>query len=259
MEDLISIITPTYNCGMYISETIQSVIKQTYKNWEMIIVDDCSTDNTKEVVEEFKNKCSNIIYKALEQQSGAATARNLALKIAKGKYIAFLDSDDIWMPEKLEKQLKFMKNNNYYFTYTNYEEIDENSNRLNKMITGPKKITKAGMYNYCWPGCLTVMYDVEKVGLIQIENIKKNNDYALWLKVIKKENCYLLAENLAMYRKRAGSISNHSYKSLVKWHYKLFREAEKEDIFLSVINTCRNMVFGIYKKLKYSVKCKHDK
>ena len=118
-------------------------------------------------------------------------------------------------------------------------------------ITGPKKITKFGMYNYCWPGCLTVMYDVERVGLIQIKNLRKNNDYAMWLKVCKKADCYLLNEDLAMYRKRNGSISNHSYTALIKWHYKLYKEAENKNVIYSLINTCRNMIFGVYKKIRY--------
>lgn len=250
-KGLVSIITPTHNCGKYIEETIKSVIEQTYKNWEMLIIDDCSTDNTEQIVEKYQKIYPNIIYKKLQKNSGVAIARNTALKMAKGRYMAFLDSDDLWSKEKLEKQIKFMQDNNYYFTYTNYEEIDENSNLLGKRITGPKKITKVGMYNYCWPGCLTVMYDSEKVGLIQIEDIKKNNDYAMWLKVSKKANCYLLNENLARYRKRKGSISNHTYKELIKWHYKLYREAERENIIFSLFNTIRNMVFGVIKKLIY--------
>ena len=168
--------------------------------------------------------------------------------------MAFLDSDDLWVPQKLEKQIKFMKGNGYYFTYTNYSEIDENGNLNGKRITGPKKITKTGMFNYCWPGCLTVMYDASKIGLIQIEDIKKNNDYAMWLKVCKKADCYLLDEELAMYRKRSGSISNHSYIALIKWHYKLYREAEHQNLICSLFNTCRNMVFGAYKKKKYCIK-----
>ena len=254
MEDLVSIITPTYNCGKYIAETIESVIHQTYENWEMIIIDDCSTDNTKQVVESYQKQHSNIIYKVLDKNSGAAIARNTALKMAKGKYIAFLDSDDLWNNDKLEKQIKYMKENNYYFTYTNYEEIDEKSNLLNKFVTGPKKITKIGMYNYCWPGCLTVMYDAGKVGLIQIEDLKKNNDYAIWLKVIKKANCYLLNENLAKYRIRSGSISNHSVWKLIKYHYLLYKDGEKMNFLTSSFNTVRNIFFGFIKKIIYNKK-----
>ena len=252
MNDLVSIIMPSYNTGKFIKETISSVINQTYNNWELIIVDDCSTDNTDDVVKTIKD--NRIKYIKNKENSGAAISRNVALREAKGKWIAFLDSDDLWKKDKLERQIKFMEKNNYYFSYTNYVEIDENSNSNGKKITGPKKITRIGMSNYCWPGCLTVMYDSKKIGLIQIEDIKKNNDYAMWLKVCKKADCYLLNEDLAMYRKRTGSISNHSYKTLIKWHYKLYKEVEKQNIICSIVNTCRNIIFGLYKKKRYVVK-----
>lgn len=250
MEELVSIIMPSFNTALYIKESIQSIINQSYTNWELIIVDDCSLDSTEQIVNEIKDK--RVIFIKNETNSGAAYSRNKALKIAKGKWIAFLDSDDLWVPEKLEKQIKFMKENGYDFSYTNYIEIDDKSNNLNRLITGPKKITKKGMFRYCWPGCLTVMYNAEKIGLIQIENVKKHNDYAMWLKVCKKANCYLLDEVLAKYRRgRQGSISTQSYMTLIKWHYKLFKEAEKENTIKALYHTILNIVFGVYKKLKY--------
>ncbi len=250
MSQLVSIIMPSYNTGRFIAETINSVLAQTYENWEIIIVDDCSTDNTDNAIEPFLED-ERIKYFKNETNSGAAVSRNRALREARGKWIAFLDSDDLWKPDKLEKQIAFMEKNNYHFSYTNYSEIDEDSKPLGKHVTGPKRISKTGMYNYCWPGCLTVMYDAETVGLVQIADIKKNNDYAMWLKVCKKAKCYLLDEDLASYRKRQGSISNHSYKALVKWHYKLFREAEGKNSLVSAFNTCRNLGFGFIKKVKY--------
>lgn len=249
-KDLVSIITPTYNCGRFIAETINSVLAQTYNNWEMLIVDDCSSDNTKEIVEQFKD--SRIKYFCLEHNSGAAVARNTALRMAKGRWIAFLDSDDLWLPEKLERQIKFMEDNNYVFSYHKYEEIDETSMPLGKIISGPKHINNYGMIYYCWPGCLTVMYDAEKVGLIQIENIKKNNDYAMWLKVSKKATCHLLPLVLAHYRKRAGSISNSNYKTLIKWHYRLFKNAESCTSAKAAILTLNNLFWGVLKKVFYS-------
>lgn len=250
-KDLVSIITPTYNCGKFITETLESVIAQTYKNWEMIIVDDCSKDDTQIIVEKYIKKDKRIRYIKFEKNQGAAIARNTAIKEAKGKYIAFLDSDDLWSKDKLEKQLDFMKKNNYDFSYTNYEEINEKSQPLNIHVTGPKKITKSGMYNYCWPGCLTVMYNAEKVGLIQIENLSKNNDYAIWLKVIKKTNCYLLDECLAKYRIRTGSISRNSKIKLIKYHYILYKDGEKMNAIKSIFNTIRNLIFGVIKKIRY--------
>ncbi|MGB4386964.1 MAG: glycosyltransferase family 2 protein, partial [Caldicoprobacterales bacterium] len=126
MEGLVSIITPAYNCEKYIGETIESVLKQSYENWELIIVDDCSTDNTKSVVEEYIKRDKRIKYYSLDVNSGAAVARTKAMELASGEYIAFLDSDDLWMPNKLEKQISFMKANNYNFTCTSYEQVDEN-------------------------------------------------------------------------------------------------------------------------------------
>lgn len=250
MNDLVSIIMPSYNTAAYIKQSIESVLKQSYTNWELIIVDDCSSDNTDEVVKSINDV--RVKYLKNKKNSGAALSRNRALREAKGRWIAFLDSDDLWMTEKLEKQIRFMEKNGYHFSYTNYEEIDIDGNKTGVKITGPKRITKIGMFNYCWPGCLTVMYDVSKVGLIQIEDIKKNNDYAMWLKVCKKTDCYLLDEYLGQYRKgRVGSVSTHSIKTMIRWHYKLYKEAEGMGTGVSLINTGRNLVFGFYKKKRY--------
>lgn len=248
----VSIITPTWNCASFICKTIASVQAQTYQNWEMIISDDCSSDNTKEVIEPYLQADSRIKYICNENNSGAAITRNNALKVAKGKWIAFLDSDDLWLPEKLEKQVLYMVENNYHFSYTEYIEMDEDGKETGILISGPKHVSRRGMYNFCWPGCLTVMYDREYVGLIQIADIKKNNDYAMWLKVCHKADCLLLAEPLAKYRRgRSGSISTHGYVTLMKWHYKLFHEANGNNALYSLWLTAWNMVFGVYKKLKY--------
>jgi len=249
VNELVSIIMPSYNTAKFIKETVDSVLQQTYQNWELIIVDDCSSDNTDEIVATFVD--SRIKYIKNEKNSGAAISRNKALKEAKGKWIAFLDSDDIWLSDKLEKQINFMEKNNYNFSYTIYEEIDENSKQLGVTVSGPKKITKMGMYNYCWPGCLTVMYNADVIGLIQIEDLKKNNDYAMWLKVIQNANCYLLDEVLAKYRKRQGSISNHSKVKLIKYHYYLYKYGEHRSCISSSILTVRNLFFGTMKKIIY--------
>lgn len=249
---LVSIITPTYNCAHFIAETIRSVQAQTYTNWEMIISDDCSSDNTLEVITPFLESDKRIKYICNDKNSGAAITRNNALKVAKGKWIAFLDSDDLWLPEKLEKQIDFMVRNNYHFSYTKYSEIDEQSKVSGVVVSGPRKVTKCGMYAYCWLGCLTVMYDAHMVGLIQIEDIKKNNDYAMWLRVVQRADCYLLNENLAQYRRgREGSISTHHYSSLIKWHYKLFREADHKSAIISAFLTLGNMCCGVIKKILY--------
>ena len=144
-----------------------------------------------------------------------------------------------------------MEQHGYAFTYTNYQEIDQYSHNRRIFITGPKHITKWGMYAFCWPGCLTVMWDAEKIGMMQITDIKKNNDYALWLKAARKADCYLLDECLAKYRVRVGSISNHSYVTLIKWHYRLFRQAENMNVLSSIVMTGINIFFGVIKKVVY--------
>lgn len=251
-HELVSIITPTWNCAAFICETIRSVQAQTYQDWELIISDDCSTDNTKLVVDPYLQDDKRIKYICNDKNSGAAITRNNALKVAKGKWIAFLDSDDLWEPEKLERQLKFMQENGYKFSYTSYQEIDDYSKETGVVIRGPKHVSKLGMYAFCWPGCLTVMYDRDAVGLIQIEDIKKNNDYAMWLKVCQRADCYLLNEVLAKYRRgRVGSISTHGYSTMIRWHYKLWHEAMKMNVIASVFWTCINLVCGLYKKLFY--------
>lgn len=250
--DLVSIIMPSYNCGKYIEETIRSVQAQTYPDWEIVFWDDCSSDDTVSIVSRMMKEEPRIHLFQNSKNLGAAVSRNNALKVAKGDWIAFLDSDDLWEPTKLEKQVRFMEDNGYKFSYTRYSEMDAEGNLTGVEVSGPSRVTKVGMFAFCWPGCLTVMYDADAVGLIQIEDIKKNNDYAMWLKVCCKADCYLLPEVLAKYRRgRSGSVSSHGISTMIKWHYKLFREAEKMNVVASLWHTGVNLVCGFYKKLRY--------
>ena len=185
---------------------------------------------------------------------GSAVSRNIALQKANGRWIAFLDSDDLWHPEKLEKQIEFMKQNNYRFSYTNYCEIDETSKERGILISGPEVITRKMMTAYCWPGCLTVMYDAEFLGLMQTADIKINEEYALWIRIARQTNCYLLKENLAKYRRHKGSLTSKSYMELAKWHYLMFRKAENKNVIASLFCTLGNLIFGTYKKLFYCKK-----
>lgn len=255
-KELVSIIMPNYNCEKFVYETVKSVIDQTYENWELLFVDDCSTDKSVEIVESFNDSRIRILKNP--KNSGAAISRNYALREAKGKWIAFLDSDDLWHREKLERQIKFMKDNGYAFSYTFYDEIGEDGTPFNKEVKGPKRIGKRKIFRYCWMGCLTVMYDREVVGLIQIEDLKKNNDYAMWLKVCKKADCYAMEQVLSSYRVRGGSISRQSKFKLIKHHYILFRKGEKKNALSATWFTFWNLFWGVYKKLKY-VKTRKDK
>lgn len=249
-DSLISIIMPSYNTGRYIKESIESVIVQTYSNWELIIVDDCSTDNTDEVIMPLLED-KRVRYLKNEHNSGAAISRNRALREARGRWIAFLDSDDVWMPDKLEKQVTFMEENECAFSYHAYEKIDEGSHPLGILVTGPSIITKQAMYRYGYPGCLTVMYNAEEIGLVQIADIKKNNDYAMWLQICKKASCLFLPENLAQYRIRKMSISHDKFGKKLRSHYDLFRLCDGKSALESFWYASWNLFFGAIKKIRY--------
>ena len=252
MNDLVSVIMPSYNTAKFIKESINSVLNQTYESWELIIVDDCSTDNTDEIVTSFND--NRIIYVKNEKNSGAAVSRNKALKMARGKWIAFLDSDDVWLPEKLERQIEFMKKNEYHFSYTDYRIAWNGKDMEPYVYTGPEKVTKKLMYRYCYVSTITVMYEREKVGLIEIDDIKKNNDYAMWLKIIEKTDCYRLSECLSYYYKHNNSISSGSKIKLIKHHYIMFRRAMELGKIKSALYTLRNLYFGVLKKIQYTKK-----
>lgn len=251
VDGLVSIIMPSWNTEKFIAESIRSVINQTYTNWELIIVDDCSTDHTDDVVASFRD--NRIRYYHNQKNSGAALTRNKALREAIGEWIAFLDSDDLWMPEKLEHQIKFMKENGYSLSYTEYEKIDEESKALGIYVSGPEVVNKHKMYNYDYIGQLTMMYGVKEFGLIQIKDIKKNNDYAIRLQLYKKSGtaAHLLRENLAQYRVRKVSISHDKFKRKLKSHYDLFYYCDDRSAVVAAWYTCRNMFFGVLKKRNY--------
>lgn len=251
LDGLVSIIMPSWNTGKFIGESIQSVLNQTYKNWELIIVDDCSTDNTDEIVASFNDE--RIRYFRNDKNSGAALTRNRALCEARGEWIAFLDSDDLWMPKKLEKQIAFMKEKGYTFSFTEYEKIDEESKPLNIYVSGPEKVNKRKMYNYDYIGQLTMMYSAKVFGLIQIKDIKKNNDYAIRLQLFKKKGacCYLLKENLAKYRIRKKSISHDKISKKLKSHFDLFHFCDEKPILIALWYACWNMFYGLQKKRNY--------
>lgn len=253
MEDygLVSIITPTWNCADFICDTIKSIQKQTYQNWELLIQDDYSKDNSYEVVYIYAEQDSRIKYECNSKNSGAAITRNNALRRAKGKWIAFLDSDDLWLPEKLEHQLKFMVENDYAFTYHEYTEMSEKGEDLGVYVSGINKVNKFDMFSCCWPGCLAVMYDAKKIGLIQIKDVRKNNDTAMWLKVVRKAPCYLLKENLARYRRRADSITPKPLWQRIWAHYPLFRKAEEMNPINATFWTLINVFGNGIKKLFY--------
>ena len=252
---LVSIVMPSYNCEKYIFNSIQSVLKQTYINWELLVVDDCSSDNTVSIIESFQDKRIKLFKN--KENSGAALSRNLALREAKGKWIAFLDSDDIWLPTKLEEQLLFMTDNGYDFTFTDYR-ICLNGKWENIIHTAPQRVTFRKIKKYCYFSTITVVYNVEKVGVIQIGNIRKNNDYAMWLRALKKVNAHRYPKCLSYYIKHNDSISGGSKFKLIKWHYILFKNECGYNSFHSAMLTLGNLWHGFWKKIIYRKKATED-
>ncbi len=227
---------PSYNCEQYIGESIVSVQQQTYENWELIITDDLSSDGTVEVVESFAKNDSRIKLLRLQQNLGPAGARNTSIEAARGEYIAFLDSDDIWYPQKLEKQISFMEDNEYNFSYTSYEEINGSGEPIGVIISAPKKADYKKMLYYGNPiGNSTVLYSAEKLGKFFVPEIKKRNDFALWLRIMHEcDMAYGVNEVLAKYRKHSGTISSTRKLGLMKYHWILYRDIENLSMAKSV-------------------------
>lgn len=248
VDDLVSIVTPLYNSEKFIEETIKSVLKQSYINWEMLIVDDCSTDLGPSIVKKYFEKDSRIKYIRMEKNSGAALCRNKAIELAKGEFIAFLDSDDLWLEKKLEKQVKFMKNNNYAISFHEYEEISENSERLKIKILVPEKPVSYRRYLLTNPiGCLSGMYSIKKMGKIYMPILKKRQDTGFWLRILSTgEKAYPLKENLGLYRVRKNSLS-FKKSDLIKYHWSLYREHQKLTILESLFYLSTTILTKIFK------------
>jgi len=233
-NNLVSIVTACFNSETYISETIDSVLGQTYQNWELLLVDDCSTDNTIGIISRFQKKDPRIKLIQLHENSGAAVARNKAIERAQGQFVAFLDSDDKWLPQKLEKQVHFMLSHGHSLTHTAYEWIDANGLQLNKTIVPQAVLSYQNLLFSNKIGCLTAMYNQEVLGKVYMPLLQKRQDYGLWLKILKTgAKAYAMPEVLAQYRKTESSMSNNKL-SLLKWNWKLLRQVEGLPFFKSI-------------------------
>lgn len=231
---LVSIITPVYNAENFIEEMIKSVIQQSYTKFELILVDDCSTDSSKEIINKYKKYDNRIKYIKLDKNSGAAVARNKGLEIACGRYIAFIDSDDIWMPNKLEKQIEFMNNNKVGFSFTEYELIDEEGKELNKIMKVCSKVDYKFLLSNTMIGCSTVIIDKEIIGEFRMPLIRSRQDNATWLSILKKGNfAYGISLPLTRYRIVKNSISRNKFKAIKKQWY-VYREIERLSFFIAI-------------------------
>ena len=221
--DLVSIIMPAHNSARFITETIESVRAQTYTNWELIVVDDCSSDETLEILKKFRALDPRIRYVALEHNSGAAVARNTAIEETRGRYIAFLDSDDLWLPQKLERQLAFMAETGCPFTYTSYERISEAGESLS-FVHVPPETSYSALLKKNVIGCLTAIYDSAELGKTFMPLIRMGQDFGFWLMLLRLVHWARgLYEILGQYRIRENSISSNKLESS-KWVWRLYRE-----------------------------------
>ena len=250
MPDLVSIITPMYNSEKFIDATIQSVQSQTYQDWEMIIVDDASTDRSIEIVKKIMSNEPRLQLKQLVDNLGPAHTRNNGIKLAKGRFLAFLDSDDLWHKDKLEKQIKFMQKNEYAFTFTGYEKIDEKGKKIGNILPFKGQVTYHDLLKSNHIGCLTAMIDLKILGYkMYMPDIKKRQDQGLWLEILKEiDKAYCLYEILGQYRIREGSISVNKIDNL-KYQWKLYRNIEK----INMVKSFYYMTFyAFYGMRKYS-------
>ncbi|NUZ10657.1 glycosyltransferase family 2 protein [Pseudoalteromonas sp. McH1-7] len=248
-DTLVSIIMPAYNVEAYIGLSIESVLQQVYKNWELIIVDDCSNDRTVEKVQNFLTDNRIRLIKN-SRNLGGAGSRNKAIKAAKGRYIAFLDSDDLWIPEKLEKQVLFMLDRNIGFSFSAHTTIDEHGNILD-VIDVPDKVDFRGLLKHNCIGCLTAMYDTEPHGKIYMPLVKKRQDFALWLELLKLfDYSYAYHESLGFYRIRSGSLSR-SKSDAFKYYWRVLRRVGNCG-YLSAAYNLSCYLFIVFLKKKYT-------
>jgi glycosyltransferase involved in cell wall biosynthesis len=244
---IVSIVTPVYNSEKYIEDTIESVLKQTYPHWEMIIVNDCSTDNTRSIIEKYAKVDMRIHIINNTKNIGAALSRNVALETAKGRYIAFLDSDDVWFPEKLTVQIEFMEQKKLVLTYSSYIVIDQNGNYINRRNT-PKKITYASMLKSNHIGNLTGIYDSHFFGKVMFCS-DGHEDYILWLNLMKKiGRTEGITQPLAAYRILPNSLSANKLKA-IKWQWYIYRKYGHLTFFQSIYYILWYVFYALKKRI----------
>ncbi|MXO03203.1 glycosyltransferase family 2 protein [Flavobacterium sp. HBTb2-11-1] len=251
MNELVSIIVPTYNTEKFIRQTIESVQNQSYINWEMILADDASTDRTVAIIEEFAQKDNRIKLFKLPENRGNGFARNVALEKATGKYMAYLDADDVWFPEKLEKQIQFLKANNLHFTFSFYDSIDEEGNDLNRTVESPNPLTYKQLFFCNYVGNLTAIYDADYFGKIILETSQKRQDWRIWLTILKQIKIVKpVPESLAFYRIRKDSVSSSKFK-LIKHNFGVYRQFHGYNLVFSVLLMVRFLFTQLVIKRRY--------
>lgn len=238
---LVSIIMPMYNSEAFVASSVKLVLEQTYTNWELIIVDDCSSDKSFEAVQKFTEEEARIHLYKLKQNSGAAFARNYAIEKAQGEYIAFLDSDDEWFPDKLERQIAFMKEKKSVLSFTGYQFMSEEGELLDTTVSVPAKVTYGQLLKQNVIGCLTAMYHSGDIGKFYFDTtLVKHEDYQYWLEMLKKvSHADGLNQKLARYRIRQNSLSSNKIHAAV-YVWKILRDYQKLPVFKAMY------FFGFY-------------
>lgn len=236
MEPLVSIIMPCYNAERYVAQSIESVLAQTYQNWELLITDDGSTDKSVEIVSKYCIKDDRISILVPDEHQGIARTRNMSIARAKGKFVAFLDSDDIWYPEKLEKQVGYMLENDVAFTYSSYEIIDAQCNSKNRVVKDAGVVSYKKYLRNTIICCGTVVVDKEKTGHFATPIIKTSEDMSLWLSIMKRGfDAYPVPGPLHKYRITPGSASSNKFKAACDV-WRVYRKIEKLSLPTSVFN-----------------------
>ena len=266
-NDLVSVIMLSHGDSTHVVETVKSILAQTYQNWELLFVAKTNDETLepfsslreedihaqkragKALTDSYRNSRIKVSY--IVGQGNDTPRRNFALKEAKGKWIAFLDAGDIWEPTKLERQIGFMEAHGYAFSYTQYGIIDRDSRDRGFVVGGKDRVTYQDLMKCCWPAYLTVMYDAEKIGMLQLRNLKGNNDYALWLIASEEADCYLLKENLAKFRTKWGLLGKFLLTNGIKWRYEVYRIEYRKNPVVACLMTIRNMWYGVVKWMKY--------
>lgn len=250
-RNLVSIIMLSHNRGQFVEESVRSILAQTYTNWELLFFDVNSKDDTASRMMPFMEQDSRIHVSRIPYWDGTTLAINAALKEARGRWIAFLKCGDTWEPEKLEKQIAFMESNGCHFSYTVFQRAGSFLKNRLVLQHGPRRLTYKDMEECCWPGDLTVMYDADAVGQMQVEDFKHNNYYALWLKVSERADCYLLPECLAKLRTPQSTIMEYLFTDKLSWRYRVYRWELGKNPFIAIWMTLRCLYYASLKRVKY--------
>ena len=248
-QPLVSVIMPCYNMASYVSDSIKSVIAQTYPHWELLIVDDASTDETVNIIKSYAQADSRIKFAIKKQNSGISDTRNLCIQMAQGQFLAFLDADDIWHPEKLEKQLSFMMAKNIGFTYSTYDWIDEDGKVMNKFINTIGNLDYKTYLRNTIIGCSTVMVNKTITGDVIVPKFRTSEDTATWLDILRKGLlAYAIDESLVSYRIRRKSASSNKIRASIDL-WKVYRQHEKLPFFKAIYYFSCYAVNAVKKRL----------